>query len=341
MRRKNRNSIRLAILFVPLAAFLITVLPSFADIFFLKNGDKLEGSLVEENSENVIINLDYGTVTFKKSEIDRIEAKPFEKKPKDKPQKQDAGDLIEYNGRKYTKERFDRLVKQSGLQNYNGKWVTEHEKMGIQLEKSQGYANIQKVVEYAALAVVSVKIDENKLGSGVLISPNGLLITNYHVVKDAKSIKVKLYNDESEYSGRVVSFKEFYDLALVSIGGTGRPFLKLADPDAIKTGDAVIALGNPFGLATTATTGIISSVRELKDFPGADKANLSRWQENMKLIQTDAAVNPGNSGGPLVNKEGKIVGINTFGISKSVAEGLNFAIHAREIGNVYSDYFTE
>ncbi len=326
--------------------FLAVLFPFFftgsvhADIIYLKNGEKLEGLIEEETKEGIIVNLDFGTISFAHSEIDRIEKKAVQKREEglSRPKKE-RSNLIEYKGRKYTKERFERIVKQKNLQQYNNVWVTEHEMLGYQLDKLGKAADTRKVVEYSSPAVVSVKVDDYKMGSGVLINSSGLFITNHHVVKDAKKIRVKMFEDDTEYTARVVSYKGFYDLALVSIGGTDRPYLKLAREDEINVGDPVIALGNPLGFAATVTTGIISSIRKLKDFPGADKANLSRWQEQLALIQTDAAINPGNSGGPLINKRGRIVGINTFGVSKSIAEGLNFAIHAKEIRKVYYSYF--
>jgi S1-C subfamily serine protease len=323
-----------------IAGLLSSAAPVDADIIYLKNGEKLEGTIKEERKNSVVIDLDFGTIAFTRSEIERIEKKPIRKKEKDptKPVKKKT-DLIEYKGRKYTKERFERLIKQKGLEQYEGKWVTEHEKLGLQLDKHPKATNTKKIVEYASPAVVSIKIDDNKMGSGVLINSNGLFITNYHVVKDAKKIRVKLFDNDAEYPARVVSYKEFRDLALVSIGGTDRPHLKLADPEEVGVGDSVIALGNPLGFTTTVTTGIISSIRRLKDFPGAEEADLSRWQEELRIIQTDAAINPGNSGGPLISKKGRIVGINTFGVSKNIAEGLNFAIHAKELKKAYSSYF--
>lgn len=335
----NRGNITQALILA--ICILFAVDTSTADIIHLKNGDQVEGLIAEETPNGVVIKLPFGTISFNNSEIDRIEKKAFVEKKKDAEKKEEnkRKPLIDYKGRKYTEERFKRVIKQKGLSHYQGRWVTAHEKLGIELEKFPELATMRKIVQYASPAVLSIKVDDNKMGSGVLINSNGLFITNYHVVKDAKKIKAKLFNNNSEYPARVVTVKEFYDLALVSIGGTDRPHLKLADPENIVVGDSVIALGNPFGLSTTVTTGIISSVRKLKDFPGAKSGNLSRWQEQLKIIQTDAAINPGNSGGPLLNSAGRIIGINTFGISKTIAEGLNFAIHARELKKVFSSYF--
>jgi len=248
-------------------------------------------------------------------------------------------ETVKYKGRVYTKRRFERLVEQLGLVQHNGEWITKHEMTGVELAKDPDQYNMQDILKYASPAVVSIKVDDKAVASGVFISSNGIILTNYHVVKDAKKIMVTLYGSESEYRARTARVKEFYDLALLSVGGSDYPSLKLADPESIKLGETVIAVGNPFGLSATASSGIISSMRRLKDMPGAKEADLSIWQEEITLIQTDAAVNPGNSGGPLLNEKGEIVGINTFGVPKTIAEGLNFAVHAKELKKNFPQYF--
>jgi S1-C subfamily serine protease len=320
-------------------ALLFFALPASADILHLKNGETVEGVIVEEYKGGVIIELPIGSISFSHKEIERIEKKDFSLPEKDIPAKAVKGDSVIYKGKSYTKARFDRLVQQKGLTQYEGEWITEHHRKGIELAKGGNAASNRRIAEYASPAVVSVKVDDSKQGSGVLINSNGLFVTNYHVVKDAKKLRVKLFDDDTEYTARVVTTKESWDLALVSIGGTDHPFLKLADPESIEVGQDVMALGNPFGLSTTVTTGIISSLRKLKDFPGIKKDDLSHWQKELRIIQTDAAINPGNSGGPLLNKKGEIIGINTFTISKVFAEGLNFAIHARDLRRLFYSYF--
>lgn len=329
-----KNSLA-AILFV--GAIALFCPSSEADIIHLKNGEKLEGLIVKESEDEIVIRLRNGTINFNKQEIGRIEKKPFVNDGTG-GETPDNDDLLEYKGRRYTKDRFEQLVEKKGLVRYKGEWITEHEKLGYKIDENPSLFDIRKIVGYASPAIVSLTVDDRKLGSGVLIDSSGLFVTNYHVVEGAKKIRVKKFNDKMEYPARVFSYKEFYDLALVSIGGTEHSYLRLADPDKISTGDSVIAMGNPFGLATSATTGIISSIRKLKDFPGAQDANLARWQEDILLIQTDAAINPGNSGGPLLDRRGRIVGINTFGVPKIIAEGLNFAIHAKELDKIYSHY---
>lgn len=333
MRLRNRT------VFISLFALLLFSRTAFADILHLKNGETVEGVITEEYAGGVMIELPIGTISFSHNEIEKIEKKEFTLPEKESPETTVKTSMIIYKGRSYTQERFDRLVKQRGLVQHEGGWITQHQKKGMEIAAMGGSADKGKIAEYASPAVVSVKVDDSKQGSGVLINSNGLFLTNYHVVKDAKNIRVKLYNEDTEHTARVVTTKETWDLALVSIGGTDHPFLKLADPEKVKVGQEVMALGNPFGLSTTVTTGIISSLRKLKDFPGVKKDDLKHWQRELEIIQTDAAINSGNSGGPLLNKSGEIVGINTFTIAKAFAEGLNFAIHARYIKRLFYSYF--
>jgi serine protease Do len=159
------------------------------------------------------------------------------------------------------------------------------------------------------------QVETHALGSGFLISDDGLILTNNHVVDKADEITVKTF-DGKEYSAKVVGRDPKTDLALVRItAGKGvlpKPAV-LGDSDAIRVGDWVIAVGNPFGLSTTVTSGIISAKgRVIGAGPYDD------------FLQTDAAINPGNSGGPLFNMQGQVVGINTAIVAQG--QGIGFAI---------------
>ncbi|MEO0071921.1 MAG: trypsin-like peptidase domain-containing protein [candidate division WOR-3 bacterium] len=163
------------------------------------------------------------------------------------------------------------------------------------------------------------------LGSGVIISPDGDIVTNAHVVEKATKIKVTL-PDNREFDGEVVEIDPTYDLALVRVKGKNLPYAELGSSDDLMIGEWCIALGNPFGFLLedaqpTVTVGVISAVnRTIKSSRGDE-----RVYRNM--IQTDAAINPGNSGGPLVNALGEVIGINTFIFSRSGgSEGIGFAI---------------
>ncbi|PIU83339.1 MAG: hypothetical protein COS68_04545 [Elusimicrobia bacterium CG06_land_8_20_14_3_00_38_11] len=155
-------------------------------------------------------------------------------------------------------------------------------------------------------------------GSGVVIDRDGYILTNYHVVRDAERITVKLANDR-EYSGKVIGKDAKTDLAVVKIKPSGKLVVaKLGDSDSIRVGDWAIAIGSPFGLEQTVTVGIISAKRQNVEAEG----NVYR-----DVIQTDASINRGNSGGPLVNIHGEIIGINTMIYSQSGGSvGVGFAI---------------
>ena len=141
------------------------------------------------------------------------------------------------------------------------------------------------------------------VGSGFIVSEDGYILTNHHVVDGASSIVVSL-NDKREFKAKVIGSDERSDVAVLKIEGEQLPFLNTANSDEIKVGQWVMAAGSPFGLKNTVTAGIVSAI---KRDPG----------EYESFIQTDAAVNPGNSGGPLVNMSGEVVGINSQILSNS------------------------
>jgi S1-C subfamily serine protease len=152
-------------------------------------------------------------------------------------------------------------------------------------------------------------------GSGFIITPDGYIITNSHVVEDAGNIDVSLA-DGTTFSAEVSGEDPATDIALVRISGAGLPMVHLGDSDKLKVGQIAIAVGNPFGFQSTVTTGVISALgRSLRSRNG-------RLIEN--VIQTDAALNPGNSGGPLLDSTAAVIGINTAIIQ--YAQGICFAI---------------
>lgn len=159
----------------------------------------------------------------------------------------------------------------------------------------------------------------NSLGSGVIVNPEGVVITNLHVIKDAEEIKVVLA-DGREFSAEVVIRDERTDLAALKLSKDKNvilPFLELRDADELEVGDIVIAVGNPFGIGQTVTMGIVSGLA--RNQLGVD--------DFRSFIQTDAAINPGNSGGPLVTLDGRLVGINTSIFSNTGGSiGIGFAI---------------
>jgi serine protease Do len=156
----------------------------------------------------------------------------------------------------------------------------------------------------------------NSLGSGFIINKDGYVLTNNHVVGDATEIKVKL-SDGREFTAKVVGKDPPTDVALIKLEKAPHdlPTVALGDSDALEQGDFVLALGNPFGLAGSASFGMVSAkARSLQNGPFDD------------FIQTDAAINPGNSGGPLFNMKGEVVGINTAIVSPQIGQGIGFAV---------------
>jgi len=160
---------------------------------------------------------------------------------------------------------------------------------------------------------------EHGLGSGVIISPDGYIVTNNHVVDGAVNINVTL-GDRRVLSAKLVGTDSLTDLAVIKVNAGDLPSIPWGDSTKLRPGQTVLAFGNPFGLRFTVTRGIVSALNR----PNPDASNRRKPGQ---FIQTDAAINPGNSGGPLVNAHGEVVGINTFLISGSGAfSGAGFAI---------------
>ncbi len=153
-------------------------------------------------------------------------------------------------------------------------------------------------------------------GSGVIVTPDGYVLTNNHVVEDAKELTVTL-PDKREFKGKVVGTDPKTDLAVVKIDGKDLPYVPWGDSSKLRVGEYVLAVGNPFGLNSTVTLGIVSAL-------GRGKMGITQYED---FIQTDAAINPGNSGGALVNTKGELVGINTAIFSQTGGyQGVGFAV---------------
>ncbi len=165
-------------------------------------------------------------------------------------------------------------------------------------------------------------------GSGIILTADGYIVTNNHVIEGAKSIKVIL-NNQKEYDAKIIGTDAKTDLAVIKIDATDLPTAHLGDSDLLEAGERCVAIGNPLGqeLAGSLTQGIISAL------------NRTLVVDNIKytLIQTDAAINPGNSGGALVNAYGEVIGINTVKVSSSQVEGLGFAIPSNNAKPILED----
>ncbi len=154
------------------------------------------------------------------------------------------------------------------------------------------------------------------MGSGIIMTSDGTILTNAHVVKDADEITVKL-SDKRSFTAKKIGVDAESDVAVIKIEATGLPTAKFGDSDKLRVGEIVMAVGNPFGLNRTVTSGIVSA-------KGRTNMGIIDYED---FIQTDAAINPGNSGGPLVNIEGEVVGMNTAIASRSGGyQGIGFAI---------------
>jgi len=169
------------------------------------------------------------------------------------------------------------------------------------------------------------KYRQTAQGSGFIISPDGYILTNNHVVGGADEVTVKTVEGR-EYSAQIVGTDSESDVALLKIDAEGLDYLELADSDAIQVGEWVLAIGNPFGLGHTVTAGIVSA-------KGRSNIGIANYED---FIQTDAAINPGNSGGPLVSLNGKVVGINTAIIGPGGNIGIGFAIPINMVKAIYS-----
>lgn len=228
------------------------------------------------------------------------------------------------------------------------------------LPLSQGATTVADIVEKASPAVVNIKAKvqvspsisnnpffndpffrqffgdqfqydtspryETGIGTGFLITKDGYILTNQHVIENAASVTVQLNGKKKEIPAQVVGQDRDLDLAVLKIEGSNYPVLTLGDSNKMRVGEWVIAIGQPYGLDHTVTTGVISA-------KGRPVTIEDRQYKN--LIQTDAAINPGNSGGPLLNLKGEVIGINTA--VNAQAQGIGFAIPTSTVSQVLKD----
>src|SRR5882672_2198301 len=177
---------------------------------------------------------------------------------------------------------------------------------------------VAAVAQTVGPAVVSVRTDQG-LGSGVIYDPSGLILTNAHVVSGAQSITIGMV-DGRHFTGKVVGSDTGFDVAVIKIDGPNLPTATLGLSSNLQVGDAVVAIGNPFGFDHTLTTGVVSALnRPVSEGQGS---------YNQPMVQTDAAINPGNSGGPLLDINGQVIGITTLVAAPQgiPAQGLGFAV---------------
>jgi len=190
----------------------------------------------------------------------------------------------------------------------------------INLLKSSTSADFSGIIEDAIKGVVTVKTDVGQ-GTGFIISSEGYIVTNEHIIKGAKAAGIITYDGEL-HQVELIGKREYMDIALLKISGS-YDMLELADSDDVQIGEKVIAIGNPLGLQFSVSEGIVSGIHR----PGLNEMEV--------YIQTDAALNPGNSGGPLINKKGEVIGINNFKIGGT--EGMGFALESNSIGETVNE----
>jgi S1-C subfamily serine protease len=195
------------------------------------------------------------------------------------------------------------------------KTQTDLEAQSEQLKKikSSVSTDFSNVIDETISGVVSIVTNSAK-GSGFIISNDGYIVTNYHVIAGAKSISVVPYENSAK-PVELIGYNSNIDIALLKINGSYES-LSFGNSDNAEIGEKVIAMGNPFGLSFSVTEGIVSSLHR----PGSNGLNV--------YIQTDVPLNPGNSGGPLIDKQGKVIGINNFKIGE--AESLGFALESNQ-----------
>ena len=234
------------------------------------------------------------------------------------------------------------------MKNYLSGELEEREGRACSLNKEEHAVKVLEgvsravttVVESIAPAVVSISVEVEPdpqqqaqpgtgAGSGAVITPDGFIITNSHVVQTAKSVTV-LFPDEVSSVATVIGMDPATDIAVLDVKESNLPYAQFGDSSALRVGEFVIAIGNPFGFEATVSTGVISALgRSLRSQTG-------RLIEN--IVQHTAPLNPGNSGGPLVNARGEIVGINTAIIQ--MAQGIGFAVPAQTASDVVSQLMT-
>jgi S1-C subfamily serine protease len=201
------------------------------------------------------------------------------------------------------------------------------------------------VADQAGKAVVEIKTtisspdifiqqEQKGIGSGFIVRADGYIVTNNHVVENAKQLQVILRDQTKTYDARVVGTSPLDDIAVIKIDAQDLPTVSFGDSHAVKVGQLAIAIGSPLGQSNSVTKGVISALHRSLQVP--DPANPGGTEDILNAIQTDASINPGNSGGPLLNSAGQVVGVN-FAIEQAQAgPGLGFALDgdaARDIAN--------
>ncbi|MBL4936628.1 trypsin-like peptidase domain-containing protein [Clostridium sp. YIM B02515] len=220
-----------------------------------------------------------------------------------------------------------------------------------QLAATSGAMTVAEIAKKVGPAVVAVTTtlqtqqgffgsqQAQGVGTGMIINEEGYILTNYHVVEGAQQVKVTLSNNK-QVNAKVVNYDANYDVAVVKITDSVKvpAVVEIGDSDNLQVGESVVAIGNPLGtdFFGSVTTGIVSALNRKIDGDGSTN-NQGQSSTGLSYIQTDAAINSGNSGGPLINSRGQVIGINTAKIKQSGVEGLGFSIPINAVKNKISD----
>ena len=216
--------------------------------------------------------------------------------------------------------------------------LTNYSETGVAVAQKVLPSVVGIKVEYSVSSIFYKNMSSTATaeGSGIIISEDGYILTNNHIVNTSSSstyyevgkankVTVTLYNDETEYEGTIVGTDEQTDLAVIKIDKTGLAAATLGDSDSVQVGEFAMAIGNPLGMQSSVSSGMISAVNRKVTSDGI----------TFTLIQTDTAINSGNSGGALVNSKGEVIGINTLKMSGSGIEGMGFAIPINSAKPIY------
>ncbi len=227
--------------------------------------------------------------------------------------------------------RYTSMVPQSGVNDFTfAAELTVHAVVHVKTKATVGSSSSNPLYEFFYGPGANRQREVRGFGSGVIVSADGYIVTNNHVIEEADVVDVTL-NDKRTFPAEVVGRDPSTDIALLKIKATGLPYIKFGNSDAIRLGEWVLAVGNPFNLTSTVTAGIVSA-------RGRSLGLLDNQYRIESFIQTDAALNQGNSGGALVNTRGDLIGITTAIISPSGAyAGNSFAVPSSIVMKVYED----
>ena len=311
-----------------------------ADVIRLKAGGELKGNVIKRTEQEVVVQLEFGTLTLRPDEIQSIVDEAPAREPPPAPATAPGTDLQPAAAPEVSPSQAAVPVATASA-----------------APASEALPDVTLPKAMKAVAFIASLLPNGNVGggSGTIINRHGIMLTNYHVVNGAKEIRVVLPGEKSKsrfkepktYLAAVLKTNPYLDLAILDIHASTPEYFRFAKDDAVEVGREVKAIGNPQGLMTTVSKGIISAVRTNKELGWSyaampDTYMTEREFEEITWVQTDAAINPGNSGGPLLNSRHEIVGINTLLYSSTGANtGLNFALHVKHVRKFARGYAKE